>query len=241
MSLTVANIDRAMVLLYSKVYNHRMVSSSENQAALCYRELISRLQNGTIAPGDYLREQQVAEEFGISRTPVREALRKLETEGLTVAEPRLGMRVRVLDYAEVIELYEVREVHERAVARIAAVKATDIELLELKDIQAAFEKARNNAGKMASLNQQFHFALLQMAKNRFLTRAVESMQRSMLVLGPSTLGDSKRASTAIKEHRTLIQALEKRDADKAESVMRTHLQNAQRSRIRQYRKQTSDV
>ena len=211
-----------------------MVNTSENQAISCYRELIDRLQAGAIQPGDYLREQQLAEEFGISRTPVREALRKLETEGLLVSEPRLGMRVRVLDYTEVIEIYEVREVHERAVARIAAVKATDIELAELKNIQASFEKAKNNSGKMAALNQQFHFALLQMAKNRFLTKAVESMQRTMLVLGPSTLTEPKRANTAIKEHRALIQALEKRDADKAESIMSTHLQNAQQSRIRQY-------
>jgi len=214
-----------------------MMSSSENQASSLYRELIIRLQSGVIVPGDYLREQQVSEEFGVSRTPVREALRKLETEGLLVSEPRLGMRVRVLDYAEVIELYEVREVHERAVARIAAVKATDIELSALEEIQAAFEKATNNAGKLASLNQKFHFALLQMAKNRFLTRAVETMQRTMLVLGPSTLADSKRAGVAIKEHRALIKALEKRDADKAESIMSTHLQNAQRSRIRQYQKE----
>ncbi len=213
-----------------------MESASENQAVSCYRELIDRLQAGAIQPGDYLREQQVAEEFGISRTPVREALRKLETEGLLVSEPRLGMRVRVLDYTEVIEIYEVREVHERAVARIAAVKATEIELAELKNIQANFEKAKNSSSKMAALNQQFHFALLQMAKNRFLTKAVESMQRTMLVLGPSTLTDNKRANTAIKEHRALIQALEKRDADKAESIMSTHLQNAQQSRIRQYQK-----
>jgi len=211
-----------------------MVSTSENQAVSCYRELIDRLQAGAIQPGDYLREQLIAEEFGISRTPVREALRKLETEGLLVSENRLGMRVRVLDYTEVIEIYEVREVHERAVARIAAVKATDIELAELKNIQAKFEKAKNNASKLAAFNQQFHFALLQMAKNRFLTKAVESMQRTMLVLGPSTLADGKRANVAIKEHRALIQALEKRDADKAESIMSTHLQNAQQSRIRQY-------
>ncbi len=221
--------------MYPKVYNLVMdSSSSQNQAISCYRDLVSRLQTGAIVPGDYLREQTLAEEFSVSRTPVREALRKLETEGLLVSEPRLGMRVRALDYTEVIELYEVRLVHERAVARIAAAKVTDVELLELKDIQASIEKEKNNAGKMAALNQKFHFALLQMAKNRFLTRAVEGMQRSMLLLGPSTLTDSKRASVAIKEHRAIIQALEKRDADKAESVMNTHLQNAQRSRIRQY-------
>lgn len=218
-----------------------MLLSSENQALSCYRELIQRLQSRVVAPGDYLREQQLAEEFGISRTPVREALRKLETEGLLVSESRLGMKVRALDYSEVMELYEVREVHERAVARIAAVKATEIELLELKDIQTALEKAKNKSGKMAALNQQFHFALLQMAKNRFLTQAVGSMQRSMLVLGPSTLNDSKRADTAIKEHRSLIRALEKRDADKAESIMGTHLRNAQRSRIRQYQKNPGHV
>lgn len=213
-----------------------MSALTENQADSCYRDLIYRLQTGAISSGGYLREQTVAEEFGVSRTPVREALRKLETEGLLVSEPRLGMRVRSLDYSEVIELYEVRIVHECAVARIAAAKATDVELLELKAIQAALEKAKNNAGKMAALNQKFHFALLQMAKNRFLTRAVEGMQRSMLLLGPSTLEDNKRASVAIKEHRAIIQALHKRDADKAEVIMTTHLQNAQRSRIRQYQK-----
>lgn len=214
-----------------------MTSASENQAVNCYRELIARLQRGLIKPGDYLREQQLSTEFGISRTPVREALRKLEAEGLAVAESRLGMRVRTLDYQEVIELYEVREVHERAVARIAAAKATDIELHELKAIQSKIEKVRSNAGQMAVLNQQFHFALLQMAKNRFLTKAVESMQRTMLVLGPSTLADDKRAAIAIKEHRALLQAITKADADKAETIMSQHLQNAQRSRIRQYQKE----
>jgi len=184
------------------------------------------------------REQVLAKEFGVSRTPVREALHKLETDGLVAAEPRLGMRVRTLDYIEVMELYEVREVLERSVARIAANKATDVELLELKDIQADFEKAKNNARKMAPLNLRFHYALLQIAKNRFLTRSVESMQRTLLILGPSTLHDPKRAASAIKEHRALIQAIEKRDEEKAEAIMSQHLLNAQRSRIRQYQKES---
>lgn len=214
-----------------------MVAESDNQALVCFRELIVRLQNGTIKPGDPLREQTIAKEFGISRTPVREALRKLESEGLLVSEPRLGMRVRVLEYAEVIELYEVRELHERAVARLAAVKATDIELQELKKIHTEFSKAKINTKKMAGINQQFHYALLLMAKNRFLTRAVESLQRTILILGPSTLADNERATNAIKEHAALIKALEKRDSDKAEKLMSDHLRNAQRSRIRQYQKQ----
>jgi len=87
---------------------------------------------------------------------------------------------------------------------------------------------------MAALNQQFHFALLLMAKNRFLARAVETMQRTLLILGPSTLSDSKRAENAIKEHGALIKAIESRDADKAEKIMSDHLRSAQRSRIRQY-------
>lgn len=218
-----------------KPANHQV---SDNQAVNCYSELIARLQRGEIKPGDYLREQAVAEEFGVSRTPVREALRKLETEGLAVAESRLGMRVRTLDYIEVIELYEVREIHERAVARLAASKATENELLELKSIQTLIENAKNNATKMATLNQRFHLSLLQMAKNRFLTRAVEGMYRTLLVLGPSTLEDPKRATTAIKEHRALIVAITKGDAEKAEAIMSEHLQGAQRSRIRMYQRDT---
>ena len=211
-----------------------MPRSTENQSASCYQQLLARLQYGDIKPGDYLREQVVAAEFGVSRTPVRDALRKLETEGLAVAEPRLGMRVRSLDYTEVMELYEVREVHERAVAKLAASKATDIELQELEATQAALEAAKSNASKMAELNQCFHFALLQMARNRFLTKAVESMQRTVYLLGPTTLNDVERATAAIKEHRALIRALRKRDTEKAEAVMAEHWRNAHRYRIRQY-------
>ncbi len=214
-----------------------MLATSENQAVTCYRELILRLQRGDIKPGDYLREQLVAEEFGVSRTPVREALRQLETEGLAAAEPRLGMRIRSLDYIEVMELYEVREVHERAVARIAATKVTDMEMQELESIQSSLEKSRSDTTKMVELNQQFHYALLQVAKNRFLTKAVESMQRTVYILGPSTLEDNKRATVAIKEHRELIQALQQHDPDKAEAVMAEHWRNAQRSRIRQYQRE----
>ena len=132
-----------------------------------------------------------------------------------------------------IELYEVREIHERAVARLAAAKATQIELDELADLQTELEHAKRNPQMMAALNLRFHFSLLQIAKNRFLTRAVETMQRTMLLLGPSTLIDPKRAETAIKEHRLLITALQKGDADKAEAIISIHLKNAQRSRIRQ--------
>ncbi len=214
-----------------------MLATSENQAVTCYRELILRLQRGDIKPGDYLREQLVAEEFGVSRTPVREALRQLEAEGLAAAEPRLGMRIRSLDYIEVMELYEVREVHERAVARIAATKVTDMEMQELESIQSSLEKSRSDTTKMVELNQQFHYALLQVAKNRFLTKAVESMQRTVYILGPSTLEDNKRATVAIKEHRELIQALQQHDPDKAEAVMAEHWRNAQRSRIRQYQRE----
>jgi len=210
-----------------------MATNPENQSAYCYQQLVLGMQQSRIQPGDYLREQTLAKDFGVSRTPVREALRKLETEGLIHSEPRLGMRVRALDYAEVIELYEVREVHERAVARLAATKANEIELSELKSLQTDLERAKNDAVRMAALNLRFHLSLLQIAKNRFLTRAVETMQRTMLLLGPSTLSDPKRAQTAIKEHRALILALEKCDPDKAESIMSEHLQNAQRYRIRQ--------
>lgn len=214
-----------------------MALNSTNQAAHCYQQLVLGFQQSTIKPGDYLREQALAKEFCVSRTPVREALRKLEVEGLVESEPRLGMRVRTLVYAEVIELYEVREVHERAVARLAALKATEIELEELVVLQEELEDAKNDPAVMAPLNLLFHVALLRMAKNRFLTRAVESMQRTLLLLGPSTLADPKRAAIAIEEHRQLIKALQNRDADKAECIISEHLRNAQRSRIRQIQRE----
>jgi len=217
-----------------------MSEMKENQALGCYQQLITRIQKGLLKPGDYLREQVIAEELGVSRTPVREALRRLESDGLVISEPRFGMVIRDLSYAEVVELYEIREVLERTAAQMSARVITAIELQELELIQGAIEKARHDSREMAVLNHAFHVAVLNSAKNRYLWKALESVQKAMLILGPSTMEFPERADTAIEEHRLLLEALRARDVKKAEQVMGEHLTNAQRYRLKQFHQRAAN-
>jgi len=218
-----------------------MTEIKENQAVVCYQQLLTRIQKGQLKPGDYLREQVIAEELGVSRTPVREALRRLESDGLVISEPRFGMVIRDLSYAEVIELYEIREVLERTAAQMSARVITDVELQELEVIQAGMEAARHDAREMALHNHTFHVAILNSAKNRYLWKALESVQKAMLILGPSTMEFPERAETAIEEHRLLLGALRARDVTLAEKVMGEHLTNAQRYRLRQFNERATDA
>lgn len=213
----------------------------ENQAIGCYQQLLSQIQRGQLKPGDYLREQAIAEALGVSRTPVREALRRLESDGLVISEPRFGMVIRDLSYAEVIELYQIREVLERTAAQMSARVITEVELQELEVIQSRMEKVRHDAREMALINHTFHVAILNSAKNRYLWKALESVQKAMLILGPSTMEFPERAETAIEEHRSLLDALRARDVTLAEKVMGEHLTNAQRYRLKQFHERATDA
>ncbi len=213
----------------------------ENQAIGCYQQLLTQIQRGQLKPGDYLREQAIAEALGVSRTPVREALRRLESDGLVTSEPRFGMVIRDLSYAEVIELYQIREVLERTAAQMSARVITEVELQELEVIQSRMEKVRHDAREMALINHTFHVAILNSAKNRYLWKALESVQKAMLILGPSTMEFPERAETAIEEHRSLLDALRARDVTLAEKVMGEHLTNAQRYRLKQFHERATDA
>ena len=218
-----------------------MPEAKENQAIGCYQQLLTQIQRGQLKPGDYLREQAIAEALGVSRTPVREALRRLESDGLVTSEPRFGMVIRDLSYAEVIELYQIREVLERTAAQMSARVITEVELQELEVIQSRMEKVRHDAREMALINHTFHVAILNSAKNRYLWKALESVQKAMLILGPSTMEFPERAETAIEEHRSLLDALRARDVTLAEKVMGEHLTNAQRYRLKQFHERATDA
>lgn len=196
-----------------------------------YRRLLQDIRAGSLPPGTRLRETELAERLGISRTPVREAIRQLEADGLVIHLPRQGATVRSLDYAEVIELYEMRAVLEGTAARLAARAASEVELSELAALNA--ELASAPAGAPAQeLNRQFHRTLLDAARNRFLVKSVSALQKTLLILGPSTLTDPARAVDAVAEHAAVLQALQARDGSAAETAMRAHVEAALSVRIR---------
>ncbi len=202
---------------------------------MAYECLISEIASGVLQPGARLTESDLARRMGISRTPVREAIQRLEAEGLVDYAPRVGAAIRRLDYAEIMELYEMRAVLERTAARMAARAASEIEIAELEAVNAEMAAAKSDKRRLYALNRQFHLILRDAAKNRFLIKAMNGLQKTLLILGPTTLGDAERAGKAIEEHKAIIEALRARDGDSAEAAMNAHLEAAHRVRLRQYR------
>ena len=199
-----------------------------------YERILDEIRAGTLIPGERLTESNIAERFGISRTPVREAMRQLESDGLITHTPRSGSTIRKLDYSEVSELYEMRAVLESTAARFAARAASDVEVSELLSIHEAM-CAETQTRQLDKLNQQFHRCLLDAARNRFLLSAVRSIEKTQLILGPSTFHESDRHAQSNKEHEKLLDTIKSRDPVNAEQAMRTHIESAHRVRLRQLR------
>lgn len=206
------------------------------QANGAYSRLMTELREGRLNPGDRLRETELAERLGMSRTPVREAIRQLEADGVVTHVPRQGACIRTLDYAEVMELYEMRCVLEGTAARLAARAASDIEIEELFEMNQQMAQL-GGAPEAFVLNRQFHADLLDAAKNRFLARSIHALQKALMILGPTTLTEPDRAEKAVEEHFGVLDAIKKRDGTLAEAAMRAHIEAAQRVRVRALRAQ----
>lgn len=201
------------------------------QGQSAYRQLLAEIRQGRLLPGARLRETELAERLGTSRTPVREAIRQLEADGLVTHLPRQGASIRGLDHAEVIELYEMRGVLEGTAARLAARMALPVEIEELAALNA--ELAAAALGPPAQeMNRQFHRTLLDAARNRYLLKSVSALQKTLLILGPTTLSEPERQEGAVAEHGAVIAALAARDPDAAERAMRAHVEAALKARIR---------
>ncbi len=204
------------------------------QGLVAYRQLLDEIRSGALPSGARLRETDLADRLGHSRTPVREAIRMLESDGLVIHLPRQGATVRSLDYAEVMELYEMRIVLEGTAARLAARAANDTELQQLVELNEEFRSIGDDAGA-AKLNWQFHTMLQEAARNRFLLKAMRGLQKTMLLLGPTTLMEANRTARAAEEHCRLLDRLIARDGEGAERIMREHMQAAQSVRLRKLR------
>lgn len=205
-----------------------------------YRTLLTEIREGRLLPGDRLRETELAERLNVSRTPIREAIRQLEADRLVTHIPRQGATIRRLDYAEIMELYEMRAVLEGTAAKLASRAASGIEIEELKSINEDLAEA-NKAEDAVRLNRIFHAALLDTAKNRFLHQSMNSLQKALMILGPTTLAENNRFESAVAEHRTILAAFETRDAAKAEASMQAHIEASLKTRMRALREAAFDT
>ncbi|MEM6665794.1 MAG: GntR family transcriptional regulator [Pseudomonadota bacterium] len=207
-------------------------SGRQSSGEAAYEALMASIRAGVYRPGDRLREEDVGEQLALSRTPVREALRRLEADGIVEHRPRIGAVIRKLAHAEVVELYEMRMVLERTAAEMAAKHGADAEFDTLQDLNDQIEAERSNPARAAAINQQFHKGLYLACRNRFLLEAARALNNSLLLLGPTTFTDMDRITTVVAQHRDIVDALRAGDSAAAGQAAAAHLQASLRHRLR---------
>ena len=206
------------------------LSQSSGEAA--YLSLMTALREGTYRPGDRLREEEVGQRLGLSRTPVREAFRRLEAHGIVEHRPRIGAVIKVLEHSEVVELYEMRIVLERTAAEMATKHGSEAEFDTLDELNERIEAERENPAIGASINQDFHRTLYLAGRNRFLLEAARALNNSLLLLGPTTYTDPDRIDTVVHQHRDIVTAMRAGDGQIAAANAEEHLQTSMRYRLK---------
>ena len=203
-------------------------------AEQAYQQIRRAIRQRQFRSGDRLREIELAEMFGLSRTPIREALSRLQAEGLAAENAQRGFTIIEFDHAMVSELYVMRESLEGTAARLAARNADEAELALLRDLHLEYA-ALFHAGDEAALtekNRQFHEALCLCAHNRFLLRMLEPLHDALGLLGESNLVNPERARQNIIDHAAIVEALSRRDADTAQELVGAHIRAAYAARIK---------
>ena len=203
-----------------------------SRSELVYLKLREAIQAGKLKPGDRIMETEVADWFKVSRTPVRDAIRRLESEGMLMHEPRNGLAVARLNRQAVMELYVMREVLEGTAARLCARHASDMDILELTDLVKREQQLQGDFEALARHNHRFHEAIHRGAHNRYLEKSLGAVNDSMGLLGRSQMLLPHRAKAALSEHTEIARMIQKRDPDSAEEAARKHVRAAQRERLK---------
>lgn len=178
-----------------------------------------------LSPGTWIDEQTLAANFGISRTPMREALKVLASEGLVRLEPRRGCYVAELSEQDLDEIFPVMALLEGRVAFEAATKATAADIERLSAIHDALEQnaAANDADRFFEANQAFHGALQEIAGNRWLKQMIDDARKVIKLTRRDSLRLEGRLKQSLAEHRAILKALREHDADQAGRAMHDHL------------------
>ena len=206
-----------------------MVTPTPLRPASMHEEVATRLRNmifeRQLAPGQWIDELALANDWQISRTPLREALKVLAAEGLVTSVPRQGCKVTEMSEDDADELFPVMALLEGRCAFEAVHKASDAEVKGLRRLHDVLEKhaAANNIDGYYRANHDFHTRVQALAANRWLDRATNELRRFLRLLRGRQLNWPGRMAASINEHRVLIDAFEQRDAVRAERVMHDHL------------------
>ena len=187
--------------------------------------LRERIFKRELEPGSWIDEMKLAVEYGISRTPLREALKVLAAEGLVTMKVRRGAYVTEVSESDLADVYHLLSLLESDAAGVVAQRATDAQIKELQGLHNKLEAAANEQGKFFALNERFHLRLLEIAGNRWRDQMVADLRKVMKLNRHNSLLKSGRIEQSLIEHRAIMEALAKRDAKATVRKMQAHFSN----------------
>ena len=203
---------------------------SRSSASAAYDLLLSAIEDGELPAGARLRESDLATRFKISRTPVREVLRRLAMQGLAIHEPNHGAVVATISEDQITELYLVRETLEGVAARLAASNTTPPEIDLLYEMVESDRRLVDRPIELARANRLFHARLCNAARNRYLTQTLGNLRLSLALLRGTTMSAPGRGGEAVDEHEAIVDFIAARRLDDAEEAARAHIRHAHRVR-----------
>ena len=196
-----------------------------------YGLILEAIDTGIYRPGDRLVESELAERFGVSRTPIREALQRLETQSLLARDGR-SLIVASLDHNQLAELYVVRGELEGLAARLAARHATPEEVRVLRDMLEADHALVGDPKALSRANRRFHKQIHLASHNRFLVQQLDLVHRSMALLATTSLSAEGRTTGTLEEHARIVRAIEAGDGEAADQALRDHISKAFVTRLK---------
>jgi DNA-binding GntR family transcriptional regulator len=200
-----------------------------------YQEVAERLREQIYAralpPGDWIDEMKLCAELGISRTPLREALKVLATEGLVTMRVRRGAYVTEVSSDDVAQVYHLLALIESDAAATVAAHASAEQRAELAKLHARLEAQVRRRSEFFATNETFHMALLDMAGNRWATQVVTDLRKVMKLNRHHSLFKQGRLAESLAEHRALMQAIDAKDGAAARKLMRQHFDNGREAAI----------
>ena len=205
---------------------------ADNQTGSLRGRVFTQLQNdilnGIYKPGDNLIETKLSDELGVSRTPIREAIRQLELEGLVQSIPNKGAVVKGISAQDIDDIYTIRMLIEGLAARWAAEKITGEELKELKEAVELeeFYTIKNDVEHLMLFDSRFHEIIFRASKSKPLMHTLSTFHHYVQRARVSSLNNPERAQLALEEHKAILQAITEHDAEKAERLTTLHVRNA---------------
>jgi len=203
-------------------------ASSRLSPRALYEEVAERLRlrifSGELRPGDWIDELKIADEYGISRTPLREALKVLATEGLITMKVRRGAYVTETSPKDLADVYHLLALLETDAAETVARRGSEAGIAELAALHQELEASLPDTARFFALNEAFHMRLLELADNRWQMQMVQDLRKLMKLHRQNSLQKAGRPEESLAEHRELMAALKARDGARAAACMRTHMQ-----------------